>query len=115
VIVAGLLALAPAAADAPTMVEESFDRSIPHFATCPGFTVAGEFDVNRTVFTFVDANSTPIERVTHVQFTGTLTNTATGKSIPDEGNQIVLFAAGQHDLQNGLPDAGGFCAYMAAP
>jgi hypothetical protein len=156
-IVGGLLALVPAAAaDPPTIVEQSLHRSIPNFASCPGFTVAGEFDVNRTLFTFVDANGTPIERVIHVHFTGTLTNTSTGKSIPDEGNQIVsidlltgvttvdgrlrvdtvpgegvilaqtgrivtgadgtvLFIAGQHDLQNGLPDADGFCAYMAAP
>ena len=90
-----------------------------------------------------------------MHFTGTLTDTATGKWIPDEGNQIVtvdlltgvttvtgrlrndtepgvgvvlaqtgrivtdasgtvLFAAGQHDLQDGLPDADGFCAYMAS-
>jgi hypothetical protein len=78
-----------AAADAPTKVEQSFHRSIPNFVVCPGFTVVGEFDVNRTVFTFTDDVGTPIRTVTHVHFVGTLTNTATGKSIDDEGNQIV--------------------------
>ena len=150
------LALAPvAAADAPTSVQQTLHRSIPAFATCPGFTVAGDFDVDRTTDTFVDSSGTPIRTVIHVHFTGTLTDTATGKWIPDEGNQIVtvdlltgvttvtgrlrndtepgvgvvlaqtgrivtdasgtvLFAAGQHDLQDGLPDADGFCAYMAS-
>ena len=78
-----------ASADAPTIVEQTLHRSIPHFAECPGFTVAGEFDVNRTVMTFVDQNGTPIRRVIHVHFIGMLTNTSSGKSIPDEGNQIV--------------------------
>jgi hypothetical protein len=155
-LVVAALTLAPvAAADAPTSVQQTLHRSIPKFATCPGFTVAGEFDVDRTTDTFVDANGTPIRQVIHVHFTGRLTDTASGKSIPDEGNQIVttdlltgvtavtgrlrvdtepgvgvvlaqtgrivtdasgtlLFAAGQHDLQNGLPDADGFCAYMAS-
>jgi hypothetical protein len=78
-----------AAADTPTIVEQSLHRSIPNFASCPGFTVAGEFDVNRTLMTFVDQNGAPIRRVIHVHFVGTLTNTSTGKWIPDEGNQIV--------------------------
>src|SRR6266567_1174012 len=84
------LALAPvAAAEAPTIVEQSLHRSIPNFVSCPGFTVAGEFDINRTLFTFTDNAGTPIRQVIHVHFVGTLTNTSTGKSIPDEGNQIV--------------------------
>jgi hypothetical protein len=80
---------ATAAADTPTIVEQSLRRSFPNFVDCPGFTVAGEFDVDRTVMTFVDANGTPIRQVTHVHFVGTLTNTSSGKSIPDAGNQVV--------------------------
>ncbi len=84
------LALAPAAAaDAPTRVEESFARSIPKFVSCPGFTVSGEFIVTRTVSTFYDQDGSRVRQVTHVHFTGTLTNATTGKVIPDEGNQIV--------------------------
>jgi hypothetical protein len=85
------LALAStAAANAPTIVDESFHRSIPNFVSCPGFTAQGEFDVTRTVMTFYDTDGTAVRQVTHVHFTGTLINTATGKSIPDEGNQIVI-------------------------
>ncbi len=80
---------AVASADAPAIEQQTLHRSIPNFIQCPGFTVAGEFDVERTVMTFVDQNGTPIRQVIHVHFVGTLTNTSTGKSIPDEGNQIV--------------------------
>jgi hypothetical protein len=80
---------AAASADTPTIVQQTLHRSIPSFATCPGFTVAGEFDINRTLMTFVDQDGAPIRQVTHVHFIGTLTNTSTGKSIPDEGNQVV--------------------------
>ena len=80
---------AGASADTPTIVQQTLHRSIPNFIPCPGFTVAGEFDVERTVMTFVDQNGTPIRQVIHVHFVGTLTNTSTGKAIPDEGNQIV--------------------------
>ena len=80
---------AVASADAPTIVQQTLHRSIPNFVQCPGFTVVGEFDVDRTVMTFVDQNGTPIRRVIHVHFVGTLTNTSSGKSIPDEGNQVI--------------------------
>jgi hypothetical protein len=80
---------AGASADAPTIEQQTLHRSIPNFIQCPGFTVAGEFDVERMVMTFVDQDGTPIRQVIHVHFVGTLTNTSTGKSIPDEGNQIT--------------------------
>ena len=80
---------ATAAAETPTIVEQSLHRSIPNFISCPDFTVAGEFDINRTLFTFTDNAGTPIRQVIHVHFVGTLTNTSIRKSIPDEGNQIV--------------------------
>jgi hypothetical protein len=80
---------AVAAADSPTIEQQALHRSIPNFIQCAGFTVAGEFDVDRTVMTFVDQNGTPIRQVIHVHFVGTLTNTLTGKSIPDAGNQIA--------------------------
>jgi len=87
---AGALATAAvASADAPTIVQQTLHRSIPNFVQCPGFTVTGEFDVERTVMTFVGQSGTPIRQVTHVHFVGTLTDDSTGKSIPDEGNQIV--------------------------
>jgi hypothetical protein len=89
VLAVSLAFAAVASADAPTIVQQRLHRSIPNFIQCPGFTVAGEFDVERTVMTFVDQGGKPDRQVTHVHFVGTLTNTATGRSIPDEGNQIV--------------------------
>ena len=89
VLTASFAFAAVASADAPTVTQDSLHRSIPHFLECPGFTVAGVFDVDRTVTTFVDHDGTPIRQVTHVHFTGTLTNTSSGKSIPDAGNQVV--------------------------
>jgi hypothetical protein len=96
-VVAAVLAALPltlastAAANAPTIVDESFHRSIPNFISCPGFTVRGEFDVARTVMTFYDSDGAIVRQVTHVHFTGTLINAVTGASIADEGNQIVIF------------------------
>ena len=84
-----LTLVATAAASAPNSVDETFHRSIPNFILCPGFTVRGEFDVSRTVTTFYDENGSPIRQVTHVHFTGTLTNSLSGKTIDDAGNQIV--------------------------
>ena len=80
---------ATAAADQPTIQEQMFHRSIPNFLSCPGFTISGEFDITRIVFTFYDSNGTPIRTVTHVHFEGTLTNAATGKTLADKGNQII--------------------------
>lgn len=80
---------AVASADVPAIEQQTLHRSIPNFIQCPGFTVAGEFDVERTVMTFVDQNGAPIRQVIHVHFVGTLINTSSGQSIPDEGNQIV--------------------------
>ncbi len=85
---AGVFA-ATAAGDPPAIVEQSFHRTALNFISCPGFTLAGYWDINRTVFTSTDNAGMPIRQVLHVHFAGTLTNTTTGKSIPDEGNFIV--------------------------
>ncbi len=86
--VAGVFA-ATAAADQPTIQEQTVHRSIANFLPCAGFTVSGEFDITRIVFTFYDSNGTPIRTVTHIHSEGTLTNTATGKTLADQGNQII--------------------------
>jgi hypothetical protein len=105
------LAMAPtAAATAPTSVDESFHRSIPNFVACSGFTVRGEFDVSRTVTTFYDNDGATVRQVTHVHFTGELINTATGKSIPDEGNQIVI-----SDLTDGTTATVGRVRVVTVP
>jgi hypothetical protein len=81
--------VASAAADQPTIEEQTIHRSIANFLSCLGFTISGEFDITRVVFTFYDSNGTPIRTVVHVHSDGTLTNTATGKTLADEGNQII--------------------------
>jgi hypothetical protein len=101
---------AVAAADAPTIEQQTLHRSIPNFIQCPGFTVAGEFDVDRMVITFVDQNGTPIRQVIHVHFVGTLTNTSTGKSIADEGNQIATI-----DLVTGTSTVDGRVRVTTVP
>jgi hypothetical protein len=99
-----------ATATAPTSVHESFHRSIPNFVACPGFLVRGEFDVSRTVTTFYDSDGVIVRQVTHVHFTGELINTATGKSIPDEGNQIVI-----SDLTDGTTATVGRVRVVTVP
>jgi hypothetical protein len=84
--VAGVLA-ATAAADQPTIQEQTIHRSIANFLSCPGFTVAGEFDITRFVFTFYDSNGTPIRTVIHIHSEGTLTNTATGRRSPTKATR----------------------------
>jgi hypothetical protein len=86
--VAGVFA-ATAAADQPAIQDQTVHRSIANFLSCPGFTVSGEFDITRIVFTFYDSNGTPIRTVTHIHSEGTLSNAATGKTLADRGNQII--------------------------
>jgi hypothetical protein len=86
--IAGVFA-ATAVADQPTIEEQTLHRSIANFLSCPGFTVAGEFDITRIVFTFFDSEGRPVRAVTHVHAEGTLTNPSTGKTLADVGNQII--------------------------
>jgi hypothetical protein len=78
------------------MIEETLTRSDGAFISCPGFPVRGDFDVRRTVTTFYDDAGLPVRIVGHIHFSGSLTNTLTGKSIADQGNQIVT-----QDLRSG--------------
>jgi hypothetical protein len=86
----------PAAADAPTTIDETLTRTDAAFISCPGFLVRGDFNVRRTVTTFYDDAGQPIRLVGHIHFSGSLTNTLTGTSIADRGNQIVT-----QDLRSG--------------
>jgi hypothetical protein len=109
-VVAALVSAGAATADSPTIEQQTLHRSIPNFISCPGFMVAGEFDVDRTVFTFHDSDGNPIRQVIHVHFVGTLTNTTSGKSIPDEGNQIVT-----NDLLTGSSTTDGRVRVTTVP
>jgi hypothetical protein len=88
-LVVALAVPATAAADQPTIQEQTIHRSIANFLACSDFTISGDFDITRIVFTFYDSSGTPIRTVIHVHAEGTLTNTATGKTLVDEGNQII--------------------------
>ncbi len=51
------------------------------------FPVLGTWDATLKTVTFFDhATGNPIRVVTHLSFVGTLSNPATGKSVPDSGN-----------------------------
>jgi hypothetical protein len=75
-----------ARATAPTTTHTSFHRAIPNYLPCPGFTVRGEFDIERTTTTFYDDAGIAIRTVSHVHSDGTLSNPLTHKSIADSGD-----------------------------
>jgi hypothetical protein len=91
-----------AAAMQPTTTTQQFHRSIPDFATCPGFTVDGEFDITRTDTIFYDNSGQPIREVLHVEFVGTLTNPLNGKFLLDAGQRVSTF-----DLLSGTGSSTG--------
>ena len=81
-----LAAAGTAGATAPTTTHTSFHRSIPNYLPCPGFTIRGEFDIDRTTTTFFGDAGTAIRTVQHVHADGTLSNPLTGKSLADSGD-----------------------------
>jgi len=85
-VVVALAAAGTAGANPPTTTQMSFHQPIPNYLPCPGFTVRGEFDIDRTATTFYDSAGTPITRVFHIHSDGTLSNPLTGKSIADSGD-----------------------------
>ena len=88
-VLASLIAAPTAGAVPPTAIEQTFHRLAPRFIDCGSFTVSGEWDVTRLNTIFYDSSGMPVRQTFHVHFSGTLTNNATGKSIPDTGNQNV--------------------------
>jgi hypothetical protein len=84
--VLALAAGGTAGATAPTTIQESFPRPIPHYLPCPGFDVRGDFQIDRTTTTFYDNAGTAIRRVQHVHADGILSNPLTGKSVADSGD-----------------------------
>jgi hypothetical protein len=91
-----------AAAMQPTTTQQQFHRSIPNFATCPGFAVDGEFEITRTDTIFYDSSGQPIREVLHVEFVGTLTNPLNGKFLLDSGRRVSTF-----DLVSGTGSSSG--------
>jgi hypothetical protein len=82
VVIAATLAVltaVPAAADAPTVVEQHFVRQIPN--RCPDFATLATFYVDRTVTTFYDAAGHPIRQKIAGVFPGTIMNVESGYTL----------------------------------
>jgi hypothetical protein len=87
--------VATAAAGQPVVVEKQNELT-RHFANLPtctafGFTHTEDYAVTRTVTDFYDNEGNLIRETLHVQFVGTATNDATGKTIPVNGVRNITF------------------------
>lgn len=98
---------ATAGATPPTTSHQSFPRSIPHYLTCAGFWIDGEFEIDQTTTIFYGADGTPIRVVRHVHSDGTLSNPLTGRSIADTGNFNVTIdlTTGERTIDGNLNTA----------
>lgn len=89
--VATLAFAGTADATAPARTTESFHRTVNPFATCPGFTVVGEFDLVRELTTYYDRDGVAIRRLVRADITGTLNHAGTGASLPSSGVRVFQF------------------------
>ncbi len=85
-LIAAVLAGGTVAAATPTTVEMTFHRTVANFATCPGFTVHGEFDINWRTTTYFAASGQALRFIRHVDAVGVLSDPLTGISLPDESH-----------------------------
>ena len=76
----------PALALQPDTVNLSLHRHAEDFAVCDGYNVIGDFDVTRRDVTYFDNDGSPIRVDLFIHYEGTLTNSVTGKTLPDKGN-----------------------------
>jgi hypothetical protein len=76
----------PALALPPDIVNLHLHRHAEDFAVCDGYNVIGDFDVTRRDVTYFDNNGNPIRIDLLIHYEGTLTNSVTGKTLPDKGN-----------------------------
>ena len=105
------LALVPVArATAPTtetMVAH------PHFVlanACGSFSIVSDFNSVRRVTTFYDQDGTPIRRVVHAKIPGTITNSATGKTLTSFGERVIIT-----DLITGAVSSTGTNVHVVVP
>jgi hypothetical protein len=82
-----LTLVVPAAAYAPTTIEEQFTRVLTNH--CPDFAIRSTFFVDRRVTTFYDADGTAIRQVIYGIFPGQVENVSTGYTLPAENVRIV--------------------------
>jgi hypothetical protein len=77
---------APAAiASAPVIERSTMLRHFDDFYVCEGFNVIGDFTVRRTAMEFPD------RFVIHRNIEGTLTNSATGATLPVREHDVITF------------------------
>ena len=69
---------------------------VPYGVTCGGFTVKVQLSGERRFTFFYDENGVLVERVRHISYSGALSNSVTGESVPHVGHFVVIddFQAG---------------------
>jgi len=81
-----IVAVSPALALQPEIVNLNLHRHYEDFAVCDGYNVIGDFDVTRRDVTYFDNNGNPVRVDLFIHYEGTLTNSLTGKSLSDKGD-----------------------------
>lgn len=89
-VVAGAVLLSPAAVSAagPTITTVPFGGSFDNDIDCGDFGVDLAFSGERTTIDFYSGDGTLVKQIRQVEYTGTLTNSVTGTSIPYEGRFV---------------------------
>ena len=113
VVASALGSAAPAVAAEPTRETVTLHRVINPFSVCPTFSVIGTFDITREITTFYDRSGVPVKRIIRADITGTVTNAATGYSLPTAGVRIFhydlttgeFFSTGSNNTTK-LPEGG---------
>jgi len=72
--------------------------------------VIAEWDVSRRVITYYDQGDNPVEMKLIIHFVGTLTNSATGRWLPDDGNFTATI-----DLATGTATVAGGQRHTVEP
>lgn len=90
-LAAGLgLPLMPTASHAIEPTTQVQQLVVRASSTCPsGVVIANQWDVTRVVTTFYDNDGTPVMRIVHGTGEGTVTNTATGFSLPQSFVRVI--------------------------
>jgi len=103
-MVMAVVAVSPALAYQPEIVNLNINRHWDDFAVCDGYNVIGDFDVTRKDITFFDKNGNATSVDIFVHYVGTLTNSVTGKSLDDKGNvkNTINFVNGTFTQTGGL-------------
>jgi hypothetical protein len=89
---------------------ETVEGSIPDWADCGTYLVAATYTVSRSYITFYDASGNATREIRHISFTGTLTSSLTGASVPYEGHFVRT-----EDFVNGTLALSGLRTQVTLP